>query len=36
MEKTNIFKCKPTEVHFTIRDRNTEFAAYCPLAELAI
>ena len=21
MEKTNIFKCKPPEVHFTIRDR---------------
>ena len=21
MEKTNIFKCKPAEVHFTIRDR---------------
>ena len=21
MEKTNIFKCKPPEVHFTIRNR---------------
>ena len=21
MEKTNIFKCKPPELHFTIRDR---------------